>query len=100
MNSPDNLVVHPDGSSGPNPAYGIGGDYEGYRAESKSPWPSTAWTAPPPVEGDSADEADGPNGICFSPDYHRSTSLIRAPLATSKWPTWIDMASTCAVLPN
>ncbi len=72
LNSPNDLVVHPDGSIWfTDPAYGIGGDYEGYRAESELP------VAVYRVDGGTGqiekitDEADGPNGICFSPDYRQ-----------------------------
>ena len=72
LNSPNDAVVHPDGSIWfTDPPYGIRGDYEGFRAESETP--------PAVYRVDSqggpvalvTDEPGGPNGLCFSPDHTR-----------------------------
>lgn len=72
LNSPNDLVVHPDGSIWfTDPPYGINGDYEGYKA------PKELKEAVYRVDGSSGritkvtDEVSAPNGICFSPDYKR-----------------------------
>ena len=70
LNSPNDAVAHPDGSSWfTDPIYGISGNYEGFRAESE--------LAPAVYRIDGAsgrvdvvtDEVVQPNGLCFSPDY-------------------------------
>ena len=70
LNSPNDAVVHPDGSIWfTDPIYGISGDYEGFAAESETP------PAVYRIDGDSGrvqrvtDEVGQPNGLCFSPDY-------------------------------
>ena len=70
LNSPNDAVVHPDGSIWfTDPLYGIRGDYEGFRAEQEQPLSVYR------VDGDSGqinratDDIDAPNGLCFSPDY-------------------------------
>jgi gluconolactonase len=72
LNSPNDLVVHPDGSIWfTDPTFGIRGLYEGNPAESE--------IAPAlyRVDGSSgrielaADDVAQPNGLCFSPDYKR-----------------------------
>ncbi len=72
LNSPNDVVVHPDGSIWfTDPIYGIGGNYEGFAAESEID------TAVYRIDGDSGeielvtDEVVQPNGLCFSPDYSR-----------------------------
>jgi gluconolactonase len=72
INSPNDVVVHPDGSIWfTDPIFGIRGNYEGERAESETP------PAVYRVDGDSArvtkvtDEVALPNGLCFSSDYRR-----------------------------
>ncbi len=72
LNSPNDVVVHPDGSIWfTDPPYGIRGNYEGYRAEAEQPF------AVYRVDGDNGaitrvtDEIDAPNGLCFSPQYDR-----------------------------
>jgi gluconolactonase len=72
LNSPNDAVVHPDGSIWfTDPIYGIRGNYEGFKAEQELP------VAVYRVEPKSAtvekvsDEVGGPNGICFSPDYKK-----------------------------
>lgn len=72
LNSPNDVVVHPDGSIWfTDPPYGIRGNYEGNRAEQELPLSVYR------VDGDSGriqrvtDDIDAPNGLCFSPDYSR-----------------------------
>ena len=72
LNSPNDVVVHPDGGIWfTDPMYGIGGNYEGFKAESELP------VAVYRVDGRSleiakaSDEPGAPNGLCFSPDYKR-----------------------------
>ena len=72
LNSPNDLVVHPDGSIWfTDPPYGINGDYEGYKA------PKELKEAVYRVEGKTGriakvtDAVSAPNGICFSPDYKK-----------------------------
>lgn len=70
LNSPNDLVVHPDGSIWfTDPSFGIRALYEGNLAESETK------EAVYRVDGDSgrielvADDVGQPNGLCFSPDY-------------------------------
>jgi len=70
LNSPNDVVVHPDGSIWfTDPIYGIGGNYEGFAAESETP------PAVYRIDGGNGrltrvtDEVGQPNGLCFSPDY-------------------------------
>jgi gluconolactonase len=76
LNSPNDIVVHPDGGIWfTDPPYGIRGNYEGFKSESELP------TGVYRVDGKTlqmekvTDELSGansgPNGICFSPDYKK-----------------------------
>src|ERR1017187_1552764 len=72
LNSPNDLVVHPDGGVWfTDPPYGIMGSYEGFpvRQELKEAVyrvdPTTAR-----IEV-AIDALDKPNGLCFSPDYKK-----------------------------
>lgn len=72
LNSPNDVVVHQDGSIWfTDPMYGIRGNYEGNKAESETKPgvyrvdPATAQVALV------TDELTGPNGLCFSPDFSR-----------------------------
>jgi gluconolactonase len=72
LNSPNDLVVHPDGSIWfTDPPYGINGDYEGYKSEKELK------EAVYRVDGKTGrimkvtEDVSAPNGICFSPDYKR-----------------------------
>jgi gluconolactonase len=72
LNSPNDIVVHPDGGIWfTDPTYGIRGYYEGFKAESELP---VAVYRADPKTGQLekiTDEVGGPNGICFSPDYKK-----------------------------
>ena len=70
LNSPNDAVVHPDGSIWfTDPSYGIRGNFEGFKAESETK------EAVYRVDGKSGqvamvtNEVGMPNGLCFSPDY-------------------------------
>ena len=72
LNSPNDIAVHPDGGIWfTDPAYGISGNYEGFRADKE------LQEAVYRVDGKTGqmnkltDEMSGPNGICFSPDYKK-----------------------------
>ena len=72
LNSPNDVVVHPDGSIWfTDPPYGINGNYEGFQAPKEL---KEAVYRVDPKAGKIAkisDEVSGPNGICFSPDYKK-----------------------------
>jgi len=70
LNSPNDIVVHPDGSIWfTDPIYGIRDNYEGNKSDSEiTPGVYRFDT----TSGELAlitDEIPGPNGICFSPDH-------------------------------
>ena len=72
LNSPNDIVVHPDGGIWfTDPIYGIRGEYEGYKGEQETK------EAVYRVDGKTGqiakvtDEVGEPNGICFSPDYKK-----------------------------
>ena len=72
LNSPNDLVVHPDGSIWfTDPSFGIRALYEGSLAESETK------EAVYRVDGQNGvidlvtDDVGQPNGLCFSPDYTR-----------------------------
>lgn len=69
LNSPNDVVVHPDGSIWfTDPIYGIRGNYEGFKAESETK-PAVYRVDPKSGAIDLiTDEMTGPNGLCFSPD--------------------------------
>lgn len=70
LNSPNDLMVHQDGSIWfTDPPYGIRGNYEGFKGESEV---KPAVYRVDPRNGQMAlvaDQVVGPNGLCFSPDY-------------------------------
>ena len=72
LNSPNDIVVHPDGGIWfTDPTYGIQGNYEGFQANSELP---TAVYRADPKTGKLekvAAEFGQPNGLCFSPDYQK-----------------------------
>jgi len=70
LNSPNDIVVHPDGGIWfTDPIYGVRGTYEGFKADSEIK------EAVYRVDGKAGqiekvtDQPAQPNGICFSPDY-------------------------------
>ena len=72
LNSPNDVVVHPDGSIWfTDPIYGIRGDYEGVRAESETKEAVYRVDASTGQIAMVTDEVTQPNGLCFSPDYSR-----------------------------
>jgi gluconolactonase len=72
LNSPNDIVVHPDGSIWfTDPIYGIRGYYEGFKADSEIK-PAVYRVDGKTLQMEKvSDEQDGPNGICFSPDYKK-----------------------------
>src|SRR5579885_276806 len=72
LNSPNDIVVHPDGSIWfTDPRYGINGNYEGFKGQSET---KEAVYRVDPKTGQIdkvSDDQDQPNGICFSPDYKK-----------------------------
>lgn len=72
LNSPNDIVVHPDGGVWfTDPTYGIQGNYEGFQAQSELK-PAVYRADPKTGQLEKVnDEADQPNGICFSPDYKK-----------------------------
>jgi gluconolactonase len=72
LNSPNDIVVHPDGSIWfTDPPYGINGNYEGFRADKESKESVYRVDGKTGQMDRISDEMDGPNGICFSPDYKK-----------------------------
>jgi gluconolactonase len=70
LNSPNDVVVHPDGSIWfTDPSYGIRGDYEGARAEPETKEAVYRVDSQSTRVGMVTDEVSQPNGLCFSPDY-------------------------------
>ena len=72
LNSPNDIAVHPDGSIWfTDPPYGIIGNYEGFKAD-KEVKEAVYRVDPKTGQMDKLyDEMNGPNGICFSPDYKK-----------------------------
>jgi SMP-30/Gluconolactonase/LRE-like region len=72
LNSPNDIVVHPDGGVWfTDSPYGINGSYEGFKADKEV---KEAVYRVDPKSGQMdiiSDEMDGPNGICFSSDYKK-----------------------------
>ena len=71
LNSPNDVVVHPDGSIWfTDPPYGIMGNYEGFQAKQENKEAVYRVDKSGKIEV-LTDEIDKPNGICFSHDYKR-----------------------------
>jgi gluconolactonase len=73
LNSPNDVVVHPnDGSIWfTDPTYGIGGDYEGTRATSEQKPAVYRVDAQSGAISKVTDDVTQPNGLAFSPDLKR-----------------------------
>jgi gluconolactonase len=72
LNSPNDVVVHPDGGVWfTDPPYGILGNYEGFKATSELK--NAVYRVDPHTARVEmvTDQFDGPNGLCFSPDYKK-----------------------------
>lgn len=72
LNSPNDAVVHPDGSIWfTDPPYGILGNYEGHQARQELK--EAVYRVDPKTARIElvTDALDRPNGICFSPDYKK-----------------------------
>jgi gluconolactonase len=72
LNSPNDIVVHPDGGIWfTDPPYGIVGNYEGFKADKEIK--EAVYRVDPKTKRMDlvSDEMNGPNGICFSPDYKK-----------------------------
>jgi gluconolactonase len=72
LNSPNDIVVHPDGGIWfTDPPYGIVGNYEGFKADKEIK--EAVYRVDPKTKRMDmiTDEMNGPNGICFSPDYKK-----------------------------
>jgi len=72
LNSPNDVAVHMDGSIWfTDPQYGIRGNYEGYKGASETH--EAVYRADPKTGqiDKITEEMDGPNGVCFSPDYKK-----------------------------
>jgi gluconolactonase len=72
LNSPNDIVVHPDGSIWfSDPTYGINGNYEGFKAQKELKEAAYRVDAKTGKMTIITDEMGGPNGVCFSPDYKK-----------------------------
>jgi gluconolactonase len=72
LNSPNDISVHPDGSIWfTDPTYGIQGVYEGFRGQSEIKDAVYRVDSKSGQMDKVTDDADKPNGICFSPDYKK-----------------------------
>jgi len=70
LNSPNDVVVHPDGGIWfTDPSYGIRGQYEGFAAESETKEAVYRVDSTTGRVAMVTDEVVQPNGLCFSPDY-------------------------------
>ena len=72
LNSPNDIVVHPDGSIWfTDPIYGIRGYYEGFKGNSETKEAVYRVDSKTGQMEKVTDELNEPNGICFSPDYKK-----------------------------
>jgi gluconolactonase len=86
LNSPNDVVVHPDGGIWfTDPSYGIRGDYEGARAQSETKEAVYRVDGRTGAVDKVTDEVTQPNGLCFSPDYKR---LYVADTGSGEIRTW------------
>src|SRR4029453_4001764 len=72
LNSPNDVVVHPDGGVWfTDPSYRIRGNTGGFKGESETK--EAVYRADPKTGGVEkvTDAIDQPNGLCFSPDYKK-----------------------------
>jgi gluconolactonase len=86
LNSPNDIVVHPDGGIWfTDPPYGIAGYYEGFKGDKE------VKEAVYRVDGKTGqmekvtDDCTGPNGICFSPDYKKVYLADTGPREIKVW---------------
>jgi gluconolactonase len=72
LNSPNDIVVHPDGGMWfTDPAYGINGNFEGFKG-TKEIKEAVYRVDPKTARIEKVnDEGDQPNGLCFSADYKK-----------------------------
>jgi gluconolactonase len=72
LNSPNDVVVHPDGSVWfTDPFYGIRGNYEGFKSDPEVKEAVYRVDTKAAQIDKVSDEVGQPNGICFSPDYKK-----------------------------
>jgi gluconolactonase len=72
LNSPNDVAVHPDGSIWfTDPSYGIRGNYEGFKGESETKEAVYRVDGKTLLGDKVSEDANQPNGICFSPDYKK-----------------------------
>jgi gluconolactonase len=72
FNSPNDVAVHPDGSIWfTDPTYGIRGNYEGFKGEQELKEAVYRVDSQTREIAKVTDDQNGPNGICFSPDYKK-----------------------------
>jgi gluconolactonase len=72
LNSPNDVAVHPDGSIWfTDPSYGIRGNYEGFKGESETKEAVYRVDGKTLLSDKVSEDANQPNGICFSPDYKK-----------------------------
>jgi gluconolactonase len=72
LNSPNDVVAHPDGAVYfTDPSYGIEGYYEGYAADPELDGCHVYRWHPSDGLSLAADDFDRPNGLAFSPDHAR-----------------------------
>ena len=69
LNSPNDVIVQSDGTVWfSDPPYGIQTDYEGGKQEQEQLARVYRWDPRTGALSVAADDIDGPNGLCFSPE--------------------------------